>query len=293
MSANPQTKHPAPEAGEDTKRKRNILAQNLDLSISPARCLQHIKKRLNPASAQAQKTVRISNDAPSTMSTIATHITQSLVTHAMEQAVASDQKIVDLSSLFTDSLEKLTIWPIICDNRSIKTYDPVKEQQLKALKTSENKALRQAREVAKKEGKVEEKAKPQEKDEEGDSLSSFITYIDVITKKLKSNPKYASLRVSNRFREVMSEIITQTIHQLTVVTKIYVIELKGVSTLNGDHLYGIVKSQLTKYYIDEPEHAEMQGFQHPREAGPNQGAVQAGGPEEEEGGRRSAAAGGR
>lgn len=180
----------APTPASEAKKKRNLMTEILDISISNARCQSHMKASLTPADMEAlltekraalkaakeavkaaggdaeadagvaaikkdlddttEKVVRIGGDAPIAMAAMTDYVVKSAMRYAMDQTIAAEHKMVEIAAIHSGDPSTLDIWPLICNLSSITTYDPENEAALKAQRASANKALKEGREAAKK-----------------------------------------------------------------------------------------------------------------------------------------------
>ena len=282
-----------PAGAGEAKKKRNLMTEILDISISNARCQSHMKAALIPAETEVLLTekraalkatkgaakaagrsvdedddvvsikeeideitetvVRIGGDAPIAVAALCDFVVKSAMRYAMDQTLAAEHKIVEISALHSGDPASLDVWPLICNLPSITSYFPENEAALKAQRAAENKALKEAREAAKKvreaSGAVEEVNKaPAEPDDDDDDedhhgpSTTFHTYVDAATKVVKKEEAYSSMRVANRLREVLSQAVAELVARYSLVAKVVVLELLGVRTLNASHLQALVKS---------------------------------------------------
>jgi hypothetical protein len=282
----------APAGAAEAKKKRNLMTEILDISISNARCQSHMKAALTPAETEVlltekraalkaakeaakaagrsvdedddvasikeeldeitEKVVRIGGDAPIAVAALCDFVVKSAMRYAMDQTLAAEHKMVEISALHSGDPTSLDVWPLICNLPSITSYDPENEAALKAQRAAENKALKEAREAAKKareagEAVEEVKKAPAEPEDDDDEdhhgpSTTFHTYVDAATKAVKKGEAYSSMRVANRLREVLSQAVADLVARYSLVAKVVVLELLGVRTLNASHLQALVKS---------------------------------------------------
>jgi len=271
----------------ELKKKRNLMTETLDMSISNARCQSHMKVCFVPASTEAELTekrvalraakgaaraagrsfdddadiavlkeeidaiteqvVRIGGDAPIAMAAFADSITKECLKHAMDQTIAAGHKIVEIAALHSGGLSSIPVWPLICDLDAIKAYDPEHEAVLRQERAVVNKAQKAAREAVKKAREVGEAGADDGDDDDNDEdhhgpTTTFHTYVDNATKVVKTEAAYGAMRVSQRLREVVSDVVAEFVARFSKVAKVNVLELLGVRTLNAGHLLAIAKS---------------------------------------------------
>lgn len=281
---------PAPQASEDTKKRRNLMTEILDISISNARCQSHMKAALVPADLEAsigekraeiksakeddkdttelkkeldeltEGVVRIGGDAPIAIAALSDYVVKSTMRYAMDNTLSSNHKMVEISSLHNDDCgTELEVWPLICDLPSISSYDPEHEALLKADRAEKNKAQKEAREAKKTAGEQSTKTQATNNESESDEAdgesprvsTTFHTYVDAATKMVKKEETYSTMRVSNRVREVLSQMVAELVARYSHVAKVVVLELLGVRTLNASHINALVKSiYISKVGVD-------------------------------------------
>ena len=261
---------------EDAKKTRVQLTSVLEISISHARCATHLKHNLGDAAIEAEikqlranlkaaKTaedadqitalkaeisklsmplVRLSNETPIATAVIWDGAVKELLRHGMNLALAGERKIVEVAHLHEGSPAELACFPMY-DRCPIWTeYDPAVEDGLKKARALENKAAKDARE-AKKEGKAPEAHAEEEAEEEGEgegqhTKTTFYTYVENALKAIKKEPEYSTMRVSNRVREYISELIAQGITRLSGLARILVQSVMSVRTMNAGHIKAVV-----------------------------------------------------
>jgi hypothetical protein len=293
------------ENGE--KKTRVQLSSVLDISISQARCATHLKQNLGDEAIEAeikelrksmkaakeadnaeevaelkkeiakksQALVRISSETPIAAAVIWDCGIKELLRHGMDQAIANERKIVDVSHLHDGAPAELLYWPLYKQCQVWADYDPEHEEDLKKERALANKLAKEARE-AKKNVSAAPSAKPgvkpaasgshashlqtgkgasvakgpsapveePEEDEEGPAehtKTTFYTYVENSLKEVKKDEPYKSMRVSNRVREYLSELVAQGIARLAKLARIIVVHVMGVRTMNADHVKAIVE----------------------------------------------------
>lgn len=198
-----------------------------------------------------EQVVRIGGDAPIAMAALADWVAKSCLRRAMDQTIAANHKMVEIAALHAGDLSTLDVYALIQDLPAIVTYDPENERTLREERAAANKAQKAAREAAKlaKEAgepaaaKAEKEVAEDEEDEDAHGPSTtFHTYVDNATKKVKEDETYAAMRVSQRLREVVSDIVAEFVSRFSKVAKVSVLELLGVRTLNAGHLQALAKS---------------------------------------------------
>lgn len=264
----------APVATVVAKKPRVQLSTVLNINISQARCATHLKQNLGDVDIEreiktlratmkvskaaggdvtelkAQITekskalVRISSETPIAAAVIWDGAVKEILIHGMDQAIVCDRKIVDTVHLHEGSPESLVYYPLYskCDVWS--SYDPTYEAELKKDRAKENKELRDAKKDGVKTTKVVAKAVEVSEDEPEDddhtTKTTFYTYVENALKTVKKNELYKSMRVSNRVREYLSELVAQGIARQAMLARIIVQQVMGVRTMNAGHVKAVV-----------------------------------------------------
>jgi hypothetical protein len=182
-----------------TKKPRQQLTNVLDIDISQARCATHLKQNLTDKTIEGEvkelrkqlkeakdgkkgvesekemKTVkdriaeltntqlRLSAVAPVAAATVADYMIKELLSHGMDQAIAEDKKMLEVSHLHQGDVKWLVTWPLIRKVKAFADYDPEHEEELRKERAEANKKAKQDREAKKEsEKKVADKKKPAE-----------------------------------------------------------------------------------------------------------------------------------
>jgi hypothetical protein len=271
------------------KKSRVQLAQILHINISQARCATHLKQNLGDETTEAEikelrkglkaakdaeataeeieaikaqiteksrTLVRISSETPIAAAVIWDCGIKELLRHGMDQAVASDRKIVEVSHLHDGAPSDLLYWPLYKKCPAWTDYDPDHEDELKKERANANKAAKEAREAKKAApvvtgkaaaGKAGAKApakvveEPEEEEDHAEhTKTTFYTYVENSLKTVKKDEPYKSMRVSNRVREYLSDLVAQGIARLAHLARIIVQRVMGVRTMNADHVKAVV-----------------------------------------------------
>jgi len=282
-----KAKAQADENGE--KKTRVQLAAVLQISISQARCATHLKQNLGDEEIEAeikalrktmkeakeagkmdevaelkkqiseksQSLVRISSETPIATAVLCDCAAKELLRHGMDQAIASERKIVEVSHLHDDDPAELLYWPLYKQCAVWAEYDPDHEDELKKERAQANKAAKEAREAKKaspapkpapKNGAAAKKPAEEVEEEEDQpehTKTTFVTYIENSLKEVKKEEPYKSMRVSNRVREYMADLIAQMIARLSSLARIIVQGVMNVRTMNADHIKAVVRILLT------------------------------------------------
>lgn len=274
----------ANETGEDNtdagKRTRVQLAHILGVDVSQARCATHLKQNLGdeavegeikelraslkkakeagadlgPIKAQigekSKSLVRISGETPIAAAVIWDGAVKEILRHGMDQAIASERKIVDTSHLHDGAPSSLVHYPLFSKCEAWVSYDPDHEEELKKERAASNRAAKETREAKKnvaeekgaKGAKVATKVAEDDGDEDNEppTKTTFYTYVENALKTVKKEERYKSMRVSNRVREYLSELVAQGIARQALLARIIVQRVMGVRTMNADHVKAVV-----------------------------------------------------
>jgi len=217
-------------------------------------------------SEKSKTLVRTSSGTPIAAATMMNSLVIELIRYGMDQAIAGQRKIVEVAHLHENSPESLSLYPLFDKCASWAGYDPAHEEELKKQRTAQNKAAKDAREAKKKAAEEEEKAggKPAAKTpakaapaadaddgESGGVKTTFNTYVENTLKTVKAEElpdgtkPYATMRVSNRVREYISDMVAEAIARLACLARIIVTYAMDVRTMNADHIKVVVRMLLT------------------------------------------------
>lgn len=235
------------------------LANVLHINISQARCATHLKQHLGDETIEAQvkalrgelklalekgdaagaaglrekvaaagkALVRISSETPIAVAVVWDSAVKELLRYGMDRAIAADRKIVDVTHLHEgDAAGALTLGPLYA------------KCQLWAGFNAET-------EVALKKDKAAPKDETEPEAEEESSKNSFYTYVENSLKTVKKEEAYKAMRVSNRVREYVAELVTQGIGRNTALSRIIVQRIVGARTMNADHVKVVVNMLMT------------------------------------------------
>lgn len=225
------------ESAPTEKKTRQPISEMLELGISPARCNHHLRSNIH-------STLRVSGTAPVAVATICDLLTTEMLKHGMDQAMAANRKIVEVRNYHTGDLSKYVTYPLFQSLKSYTEYSEAHEEALKAEQSAQNKAAKEARE-AKKLAAATQEEKPAEPTEQvktpGEGEASFVTYVENVLKTLKGDEKYASMRVSNRVREDLSDIIIETVERFARLTEELVTKTMKVRTIGAVHILAVLR----------------------------------------------------
>jgi hypothetical protein len=209
--------------------------------------------------------VRISSATPIAAAVMMDNLVKEVIRAGMDQAIAGDRKIVEVVHLHENSPERLSYFPLYDKCPSWANYNSEHEDELKKVRAAANKVAKEARE-AKKAAATEEgkkpaktkaapKAKPAADDDDdersaGESTNTkttFYTYVENALKTVKAEElpdgrgtPYSTMRVSNRVREYLSDLVAEAIARMANLARIIVQCVMHVRTMNSDHVKAVV-----------------------------------------------------
>jgi hypothetical protein len=213
--------------------------------------------------------VRISSETPIAVAVVMDSMVKELIRQGMVQATAADRKIVEVSHLHSGEVASMLYYPLFNKLPTFANYDPDHEEELRKERAAHNKAAKEAREAKKapaedKKGTksakaaAAEDAAEEEEDEDGQrTKTTFYTYVDNALKAVKKEEPYTAMRVSNRVRDYLSEVITEGISRLANLSRIIVQNVMNVRTMNADHIKAVVHMLMADHGRTEEQMAEV------------------------------------
>lgn len=236
-----EPKEPKAPKAEADGASRTQLASVLHINISQARCATHLKQHLSDEAVEAQvrdlkaslkatadpaaaaaigasigalakKLVRISSETPIAVAVVWDCAVKELLRGGMDAAIAADRKIVDVGHVHEANAPLLPLY-----NKCAIWADYSKEGANSNAAAEAEPATAAAA-------------------AEDDGKNSFYTYVENALKTVKAEDKYKTMRVSNRVREYLAELVAQGIARHTLLSRIIVQRIVGVRTMNADHV---------------------------------------------------------
>jgi hypothetical protein len=187
--------------------------------------------------ALSRERTRFSNETPIVLSIVCDLVVQQLVEHAMEKVLLAKKKIIQVGHLHEQGVENLPLYPLVKTLPSFrKIADELKDKRIdtlvnKAVRSALVKAERDFRKRAKLQQiklNPEEVAPATEEEDEvevdddetapapaKDSKTSFKFYVYQVCNKLKSNPRFSSIRVSTDIKFYLSDILVELVQRLS------------------------------------------------------------------------------
>lgn len=265
------TNTPVNATPEVDNKKRQQLTDVLGISISPARCAAHLKKNLankeidteihnlreklkvstddaektklkEEISSLSQKVVRISSETSTVMAVICDGFVEDLLKHSINETLASNKKMVDVSYIMSGDHKKNLYYSIYHKLPTFVNYDAKVYEELRKKKLEENKKAKKA----KKEGEGSDAEVPPPVTPvavSDDGKTTFNTYIDAVLKNVKKDLQLAEnikIRTSIEVRDFLSDMIIECIKRFVTLSKIFVQQIMGVRTMNSNHIKAIV-----------------------------------------------------
>jgi hypothetical protein len=214
--------------------------------------------------------VRLSHDTSIAVAVVCDVAVKDLICCGMNGAIAQGRRVVEVSNYHGPDAVKMLCHPLVCKLPSYAGYNPEHEEELRKERTAANKAAKEAREAKKAaaaaaDGKAPVKQapvakKPAEEDAEEDddhagSKTTFFTYVDNALKGVKKDPAYSTMRVSNRVREDLSDIVAELISRFAKLARVLVQDVANVRTMNAEHIKAVVQLLM----VDEERSAAQVG----------------------------------
>ena len=226
-------------------------AQNIINSLSG-----DIDKYTNKVDLLSKQKVRLSNDAAVALSVVCDVTINQIVNHTMENAVKSNKKIMQISHVYENNVDKLSTYSLIKtlpsfvkNEQEIKSAelaernaemisfavekakkDMIKEFNIKVPKKDKKK---DTAEVSTASPAVEEAAEQKSQDESNDSKTSFKFYVHKACKKIaESDEKYAGIRVSTSIKDYLSDLLVELIQRLSTLILLTAASMKN-KTINN------------------------------------------------------------
>lgn len=271
------TNNNTPITTTDTdNKKRQQLTDVLGISISPARCSAHLKKNLinkevdskihdlkeklksstddseissikEEISLLSQRVVRISAETPTVMAVICDGFIEDLLKHSINETLASNKKMVDVSYIMSGDHKKNLYYSIYHKLPTFVNYDPKIYEELKKQKMEDNKKAKKAKKDGEQVTEVVlenvENVPTTVNTTSEEGKTTFNTYIDAVLKNVKKDLQVADnikIRTSIEVRNFLSDMIIECIKRFVILSKIFVQQIMGVRTMNSNHIKAIV-----------------------------------------------------
>lgn len=252
-------------------KKRQQIADILGISISPARCSTHLKKNvigkdteneINALKTQikastsdeertelksklnliTQNITRVSNETAAVMAVICNGFVEDLLKHSINETLASNKKMVDVSYIMSGDHKKNLYYSIYHKLPTFINYDASVYEENRKKKMEENKKAKKAK---KDNEPVEaEQSEPITTSQlSDDGKTTFHTYIDAVLKNVKKELQLSEnikIRTSIEVRNFLSDMIIECIKRFVTLSKIFVEQIMVVRTMNSNHIKAIV-----------------------------------------------------
>ena len=191
---------------------------------------------------------RISSETPIVVSLILDQMLKELIVFGMDKSIENENKIVETMHVHFESAKLLKYFQLYNMCSSWKNYDQLTENKLKMEKTAQNKAVKAAKKQQDETVNV-----PDLSTEE--STSPFYTYVDAALKTVKKQEQYSQMRVSNRLREYLSNLVCECVYNFARISKMLVHDVMSIKTVNADHMKSVIKFLLMNG-VDTTAHIE-------------------------------------
>jgi hypothetical protein len=281
VAAEPAAAEPVAAAEPAVEKKaRTQVSSILHLSISHARVNTILRGQLNDkasidaldaarekkkaaapeelAAAEAEvkeaskAVIRVSNDTPVAVATLLDIATKELIKGAIESA--EGKSTIEVKHLHAGEPQKCVLFPLYEKTPTWAGYVPEVPAPKKSKKTAAAAAAEPAAEPVAAEPVAAEPAAEAEESEEVPKgpAADFYTYVDAAVKNVKAScEKYNKVRVSRAFRTYLSLVLSETIGNISKISRIIVNNIAGARTLNVDHVKAIVGILLTNAGTDD------------------------------------------
>lgn len=222
---------------------------------------------------KSKKLVRISSATPIAVAVICDSTVKELLRHGMDAAHAAESKVVNPIHLHMGKPEDLVYFPLYDKCDVWNKYSEEREDELKRAKAAAAKVAKEARDAAKAAlappvvavPAVAPAAAPKKKkaaavvapvvvappppvvaDDDG-VKTTFNTYVENALKavRLENKEKYDTLRVTNRIRTYLSDLVIQMIARQAKLARVMVQMIMGVRTMNDGHVKAAVNILMT------------------------------------------------
>lgn len=216
--------------------------------------------------------VRLSHDTSIAVAVVCDVAVKDLICCGMNGAIAQGRRVVEVSNYHGPDAVKMLCHPLVCKLPSYAGYNPEHEEELRKERTAANKAAKEAREAKKAAAaaadgkapaakpapaakKAAEEDAAEEDDDHAGSKTTFFTYVDNALKGVKKDPAYSTMRVSNRVREDLSDLVAELISRFAKLARVLVQDVANVRTMNAEHIKAVVQLLM----VDEERTAAQVG----------------------------------
>jgi hypothetical protein len=208
----------------------------------------------------SKELVRISSETPIAAAVVMDCLVKELFRYGMDQAIAGDRKIMEVAHLHDGNPEGMLHYPLFNKLPSFAAYNADYEEELRKERAAQNKAAKEAREAKKAAalekaggrpgaGRAPRAGRPAPEDDDDSeeaaaeglhTKTTFFTYVENALKTVKRDEPYRTMRVSNRVREYLSELVAEGLARLANLARIVVQQVVCVRTMNAAHIGAVV-----------------------------------------------------
>lgn len=221
--------------------------------------------------AQSKETIRISGDTPIAIATIWDYAIKELLEHAISAAARGGQSSISMAHVHEPPVDgtPLVYAPLYNRCKSWLSYSVANENVLQQARAAQNK-LDKERRAAKKAAEAaaitaatasgavptssaveaavaaaavatvattDAAAAAAAEDESGET--TFITYVDNAYRRIRPNPDEHKFRISFRVREHLSDLISEGIERIALLSRVLVTQVDDVRTMSTDHVKAV------------------------------------------------------
>lgn len=259
------------------EKKKLQIIDILNINISPARCMLHIKHLLNDSDIEkkiknlrnelknvtddkkmkeikeelsklSKQVIRISGDTSLFMAVICNNFIEEILNNAVNNTIQNNKKVIDVSSLIqNDNIIDRSYYYIYNTLPSFVNYNKEEFEQNKKEKMEKNKRIKEIKKNKADNTNSNEIVSEElnTKTEEQNKNNTFNTYIELFLKTIKKNllenENTNKIKINSvELREFLSILIIESIQKFTTLTKIIIHQLMGVRTMNSNHIKTII-----------------------------------------------------
>jgi len=231
--------------------------------------------------ALSRERTRFSSEAATALSIVCNSLVSQLAQHTMDNAIAAKAKIIKVSHVHTEGVEKLSLYPLVSTlSLFVSTGDKLRKEFQDAYDESErNKLVKGLEKEFKAKYKIttpkkkaegdtttnaaapttpadpaptvaSESAPEVEPEDDGDSKTSFKFYVHQACKAvaMKEPEKYKSIRISTDIKDYFSDLVTEFIKRIAPLVAATANSVK-TKTVSKDTIMRIIKNILIDGHV--------------------------------------------
>jgi hypothetical protein len=213
-------------------------ARRKDLEAYVAKFKERHDKLQEEQDALGRERIRFSNDVPWILSIVCDELIKQLLEHAMDRVLLADKKIIQVSHMHEEGVDKLTLYPLVANLRLWKNPPeaPLKKNAKKGAAMPQNVPAPEPVEHDKYPFKyyVAEIC--------ANLISPEVTGADgKVTK--QDNGKYAVVRVSEHIKKYCSDLLVQLLERLAPLVQLK-LEAMNVKTITNTAIMSTIQEIL-------------------------------------------------